>query len=55
MEQLAVPRGIADAIVARDLARVVPAAGNLIGLADVIAAAAFGHRLAERDDALAEA
>jgi hypothetical protein len=54
MEQLAVPGGAADTIVGRVFARCVDEAGDLIGLADLVVAAAFRHGLTEGNDALAE-
>src|SRR5262245_66033949 len=54
VEQLAIPGGAADAVVGRVFARRVNQPRDLIGLADLIIAPAFWHRLAERNDALAE-
>jgi hypothetical protein len=54
MEQLAIPGGAADAVVGRILARRVNEPRDLIGLADLVMPAAFGHGLAERNDAFAE-
>jgi hypothetical protein len=54
MEQLAIPGGAADTVVGRVLARRVNEPRDLIGLADLVIAAAFGHGLTQRNNALAE-
>ena len=54
MEQLAIPGGGADAVIGRVLARPVPDAVHLVGIAGAVDAAAFGHRLAHGDHPLAE-
>src|SRR5262245_10964569 len=54
MEQLAIPGGAADAIVGPVFARRVNQPRDLIGLADLIVASAFGHGLTEGNNALAE-
>src|SRR5262245_22585431 len=54
MEQLAVPGGAADAVVSRVLARRENEPRDLIRLADLIIAPAFGHGLTEGNNALAK-
>src|SRR5580704_4615293 len=50
---LAVPGGDADRVIIRILLRDIDAAGDRIGLADMIGAAAFGDRLTGLDEPLA--
>ena len=54
MKQLAIPGRRADPVVGRVLARLIPDAIDLVGDTGGVPAAALRHRLAERDDALAE-
>src|SRR5262245_22497532 len=54
MEQLAIPGSAADAVVGRVLARRVSEPRDLIWLAELIVAPAFGYRLTERNDTLTE-
>src|SRR6185295_19762232 len=54
MEHLAVPGCVADAVVGRVFPRRISEVADLIRLADLINAAAFGHGLAERDHAFAK-
>jgi hypothetical protein len=54
MKQLAIPGGAADTVVGRVFAWRVNEASDLIGLADLVIAAAFGHGLTKRNDAFAE-
>jgi hypothetical protein len=54
MEQLAIPGGAADTVIGRVLARRVNQPRDLVGLADLVVASAFGHGLTEGNNALAE-
>src|SRR5690349_1560927 len=53
VEIVAVPGGVANGAVIEVFARNVGAAGDHVGLADPVIAAAFWNRLAERDHTLA--